>query len=84
MAARKSIKTNKFGEIEIIATSNKVAFHDSEKPMAKAIERKAWEDTAGHIWVKFNNRFFMLKQHWCGSFDIPWVGSADYVFGYAI
>lgn len=83
MAARKNIKTNKFGEIEIIATSDKVAFYDSSKPL-KAIERKAWEDTAGHIWVKFNNRFFMLKLNWCGSYDIPWAGSTDYVFGYAI
>jgi len=84
MAARKSIKTNKFGEIEIIATSDKVAFHTSHNPFAKAIERKVWEDTAGHIWVKFNNRFFMLKWHWCGSYEIPWAGSDDYVFGYAI
>lgn len=82
MATTKTIKTNKFGEIDITATSSKVVFHDSAKPFVKATERRAWEDTAGHIWVKFNNRFCMLKQHWCGSFDIHWVGSADYVCGY--
>ena len=84
MAARKNIKTNKYGEIELIATKDTVKFIRADKPLVAKVERKVWEDTAGHIWVKFDNAFYMLALHWTGVYQIPWCGSVDRVFGYAI
>ncbi len=40
MAARKNIKTNKYGEIELIATKDTVKFIRADKPLAAKVERK--------------------------------------------
>ena len=63
MATTKTIKTNKFGEINITATSDKYEFCDNLFSARRTFQtRKAWEDTDGHIWVKYHGEFHML--HW--------------------
>jgi hypothetical protein len=81
MATTKIIKTNKFGEIEITATSEKREFRDDLYSVRGTYQtRKVWNDTNGNAWVKYQGQFHMLS--WIfGSAFLPMDYSKN-VFGW--